>query len=60
MIWCDVDSVTLNSAKAVHYALISINYTLLVYRQLYAQIKYFYFLFLEIFFEALFTQLKIF
>ena len=35
----DVDLITLNSAKTAHYDLISISYTLLLYRQLFAQVK---------------------
>ena len=54
----DIGSVALNSAEAVHYALISIYYTLLLYRQLFAQIKYFMFFCRNIFQKPLYAQLK--
>jgi hypothetical protein len=47
--WRDVNLVTLNSAKTAHYILISISYSLLLYRQLFKQIKYFIFFFRNIF-----------
>ena len=47
--WRVVDLGTLNSVKTTHYDLISISYTLLLYRQLFTQINHFIFFFRNIF-----------